>query len=65
HETNQDRALKLAEAETIGLGFQFDQNYLEQLERVTPEDIQRVSTTYLVNPTLIVARPGGRFYLDF
>ncbi|MGE0488332.1 MAG: M16 family metallopeptidase [Vulcanimicrobiota bacterium] len=65
HETNRDRALKLAEAETIGLGFQFDQNYLEQLERVTPEDIQRVSTTYLVDPTLIVARPGGRFYLDF
>ncbi len=63
-ETNRERALTVAVAETIGLGYQFDQNFLQELERVTPQDIQRVASAYLVNPTLVVARPGGRFYLD-
>lgn len=63
-ETNRDRALRFAIAETIGLGYEYDQAFLRQLQEVTPEDVRRVAEQYLVNPTLIVARPGGRFYWD-
>lgn len=64
-ETNRDRAHLLAVAETIGLGYEYDEAFLRELEKVTSEDVQRVAREFLREPTLIVARPGGRLYWDY
>lgn len=64
-ETNQGKAFHLAQAEILGLGYESDVYYLRHLQQVTPQDVQRVARLYLDSATLVVARPGGRFYLDF
>lgn len=62
-ETNQGRAFQAALNELLGLGFEFDSQFMRLLESVTPADVQTVAQRYLDNATLIVARPRG-FYLD-
>lgn len=64
-ETNQGKAYNLAHAEVLGLGYEADVNFLRDLAAVTPEAVRRVAGLYLDRYTLVVARPGGRFYLDF
>jgi predicted Zn-dependent peptidase len=32
--------------------------YLDRLESVTADDVERVARTYLVNPATVVERPG-------
>ncbi len=64
-ETNTGRAYHLAIAEVIGVGYEFDVNFIKNVESVTPTEIQQVAKRYLDNYTLVVARPGGRFYFDF
>jgi len=64
-ETNQGKAFHLAQAEVLGLGYEADVNFLRDLAAVTPEAVRRVAGLYLDRYTLVVARPGGRFYLDF
>lgn len=64
-ETNKGKAFHLALAEILGIGYEADVSFLKHLNAVTPADVQRVAKQYLDNYTLVVARPGGRFYLDF
>ncbi len=64
-ETNQGKAFRLGLAEILGLGYESDMYYLRHLQEITPQDVQRVARLYLDSATLVVARPGGRFYLDF
>lgn len=64
-ETNTGRAYNLAIAEVIGVGYEFDLNFIKEVESVTPAEIQQVAKRYLDNYTLVVARPGGRMYFDF
>lgn len=64
-ETNKGKAFHLALAEILGIGYEADVNFLKDLNAVTSADVQRVAKQYLDNYTLVVARPGGRFYLDF
>lgn len=64
-ETNTGRAYNLAIAEVIGVGYEFDVNFIRNVESVTPAEIQQVAKRYLDNYTLVVARPGGRMYFDF
>ena len=64
-ETNTGRAYNLAIAEVIGVGYEFDVNFIKNVESVTPAEIQQVAKRYLDNYTLVVARPGGRMYFDF
>jgi predicted Zn-dependent peptidase len=64
-ETNTGKAFNLALAEVIGVGYEFDQNFIREIEAVTPKEVQDVAQRYLDNFTLVMARPGGRFYLDF
>lgn len=61
-ETNSGRAYQAALAELVGLGFEFDSQFMRLLEAVTPADIQNVAQHYLGNPTLIVARPRGIYF---
>ncbi|MEW6277239.1 MAG: pitrilysin family protein [Candidatus Eremiobacterota bacterium] len=64
-ETNTGRAFNLALAEVVGVGYEFDVNFVREVQSVTPAEIQQVARRYLDNYTLVVARPGGRFYFDF
>lgn len=48
-ETNDAQAVKLAEYELLGGGWRHLQTWIDDLNKVTPEDVQRVSNTYLKN----------------
>ena len=63
-ETVQGTAFRLARAEMIGLGYLYEENFEKNLKKVTSEDVRRVAETYLHDPTIIIARPAGRFYFD-
>ena len=63
-ETNSGKAFHLALSESAGVGHEFEQAFLKELETVTPAEILVVAKRYLDNCTLIVARPPGRFYWD-
>ncbi len=63
-ETVQGTAFRLARAEMIGLGYLYEENFEKNLKKVTSEDVRRVAETYLISPTIIIARPAGRFYFD-
>jgi predicted Zn-dependent peptidase len=63
-ETVQGIGFRLARAEIIGLGYSYEENFEKNLKKVTAQELRRVAETYLVNPTIIIARPGGRLYFD-
>ena len=63
-ETLSGKILHLCMAELAGRSYQEDARSLQDLERVTVEDVKRVANRYLVEPTIIVARPGGRLYFE-
>lgn len=63
-ETVQGTAFRLARAESIGLGYSYEENFERNLNKVSAQDLRRVAETYLVKPTVIIARPAGRFYFD-
>ncbi|MCI0660422.1 MAG: insulinase family protein [Acidobacteria bacterium] len=48
-ETNDAQAVKLAEYELLGGGWRRLGTWFDEVQKVTPEDIQRVSRTYLKN----------------
>ncbi|MBQ7502030.1 insulinase family protein [bacterium] len=64
-ESLSGRALHLSMAELSGAGGESDASYLKNLQAVTAEDIKRVADKYLREPTIIIARPGGRLYWDW
>ena len=64
-ESLSGRALHLGMAELSGLGFNADALFVQELQRVTTDDVKRAAERYLIEPTLIVARPGGRLYFDW
>lgn len=63
-ETDQGKALNVAIAETIGLGYQYDATFMRDLKAVTPQQMRDVARRYLNDATQVVARPPG-FYFDF
>ena len=64
-ETNAGRALHAGMAEILGPGYEADAQYLRDLRKVTVADVNRAAKKYLNDPCVLVARPGGRFYLDW
>lgn len=64
-ESLSGRALHLSMAELAGAGGDSEASYLKNLQAVTSEDIKRVADKYLREPTIIIARPGGRLYWDW
>jgi zinc protease len=48
-ESNDAQAIKLAEYELLGGGWRRDQTWIDEVGRVTPEDVNRVSKKYLKN----------------
>ena len=61
-ETNQGRAFQLALAEGAGVGYEFEQSFMRDLESITPTSLQQVAQRYLDNCTLIIARPPGMYW---
>ena len=49
------QAMKIGIAETVGVGYALQSQYLEGVRAVTPADIQRVAKKYLVDARLTVA----------
>ncbi|MGM9997928.1 MAG: M16 family metallopeptidase [Candidatus Bruticola sp.] len=64
-ESLSGQALHLGMAELSGSGYESDARKMQELQSVTTADIKRVANQYLKEPTLIMARPGGRFYFDW
>ena len=64
-ETSAGRALHAGMAEILGPGYEADAQYLRDLRKVTVADVNRAAKKYLNDPCVLVARPGGRFYLDW
>jgi zinc protease len=58
------QAMLLGTAETVGAGWQYTANYVENLRKVTKEDVVRVSRQYLIPDQLttgiLVPVQGGR-----
>lgn len=48
-DSNFFRAMQLGRAETVGAGYEYPESYVDEIQKVTPEDILRVAKTYLVN----------------
>ena len=49
------QAMQLGTLETVGLGWQRKNEYLDKLQQVTPEQVQKVAQKYLVEDGLTVA----------
>lgn len=47
-DSNFYRAMQVGTAETVGAGYEYVLNYVEQIGKVTREDIQRVAQKYLI-----------------
>ena len=39
----------IGRTETVGAGYQYYESYVDEIRKVTPEDISRVARTYLTN----------------
>jgi len=57
-ETSQDLARVLVLCERFGLGFDYPKRYLEMLEKVTAEEVQRVARAHLDPDQLVEVRVG-------
>lgn len=53
HDTNLNKAYYLGVYETLGAGYQFDQEFPKLVEQVTPADIQRVARLYFSKPSVL------------
>ncbi|MFQ6137079.1 MAG: M16 family metallopeptidase, partial [Candidatus Hydrothermarchaeales archaeon] len=54
HESNKGQARYLAFFESLGVGYGYDERYIEEVEGVTQEDIQRVARKYFEKPVVVV-----------
>jgi predicted Zn-dependent peptidase len=54
HERARDRAFYLGWAEIMGLGYQYDFLYADDIKKVTRADVIRVCNRYLVKPSQVV-----------
>lgn len=60
-ETNDAQAARLAEYELVGGSWQRALTWIDQVRKVTPEDVQRVSRTYLKSFHFAVAGEATQF----
>ena len=60
-QTNNALAARLGEYELLGGGWRRSLNWIDEVSKVTPEDIQRVSRTYLKNFHFAVMGEANKF----
>jgi zinc protease len=49
------QAMKMGQAEATGLGWKIEEDYIEKIKKITPQQIQQVAQKYLVDKGLTVA----------
>jgi predicted Zn-dependent peptidase len=59
HETNANQAFYLGLYETLGVGYEYDNQYPQEIQQVTSQEVQQVAQKYFSQPsvTSIVAPP--------
>lgn len=55
-ETNKSQAYIMGWAEALGLGYLYEKEYIQRIERISPKEIQEVARRYLNNYILLVAK---------
>lgn len=60
HQHLLDRAILLGWAETVGVGYEFDSRFADQVQAVTAADVQRVARKYLTNYAAVVLLPKSK-----
>jgi len=58
-ETYASQAYSAAVNEMLGLGYDYDQQYPSQIQKVTKDDVLRVAKKYLKNSLLVTVYPDG------
>jgi len=56
-QTNAQVAQLAGWYEILGLGLEFDQQYLQRVRQLTPAHLHQAATTYLVNPAIALVGP--------
>lgn len=64
-ESMKGQTSSLAITEAIGGEYSIDQNIQRKVEEVSSNDIKKVAKIYFHDPTLLVIRPPGHFYIDW
>jgi predicted Zn-dependent peptidase len=57
-QTNGEIAQVYGWYESLGLGLQYDQEFQQQIEKITPERVQQVAQRYLTQPYVCIVGPG-------
>ena len=57
HQRMLDRAFQLGWLETVGLGYEHDKKLMDAVDKVTAEDVQRVSRKYFTNYAAVLLLP--------
>ena len=57
HQHMFDRAFYLAWLEAIGVGYEFDKRFADEVEKVTAEDVRRVARNYFTNYAAVLLLP--------
>ena len=57
-QTNDQMAKDAALNELYGLGYDFSEREIAQIEKVTKADVQRVARAYLHHPTIVITTPN-------
>jgi zinc protease len=60
HQHLLDRAILLGWAETVGVGYEFDSRFADQMQAVTAADVQRVARKYFANYAAVVLLPKSK-----
>jgi len=47
-DSNFYQAMQIGNAEAVGAGYEYQESYVDQIQKVTPEDVLRVAKTYLI-----------------
>jgi len=59
HDTNINQAFYLGMYEAIGAGYEFDANYPQVIQQVTPADVQQIALKIFNSPSVLsVVKPG-------
>ena len=64
-DSNFARAMQIGRAETVGAGYDYTVHYLENIRKVTADDIQRVAKAYLIEDQksvgILIPKPKKEF----
>ncbi|MFP4580965.1 MAG: M16 family metallopeptidase [Candidatus Sumerlaeia bacterium] len=57
-QTNIALAHSISNSETLGLGWEYSENYPDRIQAVTADDIQKLAADHLQDPAILILRPS-------